>query len=160
MKKRTTRLLALFLALLLMVSGCTLPVKLTNGRNPFRSETPSATAPSGSQNESQPPSADAQKTRDQFSKLCKELFEDEVTADMITLHYSLAYPENYGITDYDVALPVLSLEEEDDVTSEEDDLFDRLDAIDRNDLTEDQKLTYDVLMDYLETALEGSDYYY
>ena len=59
-----------------------------------------------------------------------------------------------------MALPVLSLEEEDDVTSEEDDLFDRLDAIDRNDLTEDQKLTYDVLMDYLETALEGSDYYY
>ena len=160
MKKRTTRLLALFLALLLMVSGCTLPVKLTNGRNPFRSETPSATAPSGGPNESQPPSADAQKTRDQFSKLCKELFEDEVTSDMITLHYSLAYPENYGITDYDVALPVLSLEEEDDVTSEEDDLFDRLDAIDRNDLTEDQKLTYDVLMDYLETALEGSDYYY
>ena len=53
---------------------------------------------------------------------------------MITLHYSLAYPENYGITDYDVALPVLSLEEEDDVTSEEDDLFERLDAIDRNDL--------------------------
>ena len=85
MKKRTTRLLALFLALLLMVSGCTPPVKLTNGRNPFRSETPSATAPSGSQNESQPPSADAQKTQDQFSKLCKELFEDEVTPDMITL---------------------------------------------------------------------------
>ena len=49
MKKRTTRLLALFLALLLMVSGCTLPVKLTNGRNPFRLETPSATTPSGSQ---------------------------------------------------------------------------------------------------------------
>lgn len=158
MKKRTTRLLALFLALILMISGCTLPFSFPN--DTARSDESAGTDSSGSQTENRPQSADAQKTQDQFSKLCKELFEEEVTSDTITLHYSLAYPENYGITSYDVALPVLSLEEEADVTDEEDDLFDRLDAIDRNDLTDDQKLTYDVLTDYLETALEGSDYFY
>ena len=76
MKKRTTRLLALFLALILMISGCTLPFSFPN--DTARSDESAGTDSSGSQTENRPQSADAQKTQDQFSKLCKELFEEEV----------------------------------------------------------------------------------
>ena len=40
-----------------------------------------------------------------FDSYMDELFTDEMTeTDTVSLHYTLAYPENYGIADYEVTL--------------------------------------------------------
>lgn len=41
-----------------------------------------------------------------FRQFCQELFIREMTANTIDLHYSLAHPERFGITEHSVTLPV------------------------------------------------------
>jgi len=41
-----------------------------------------------------------------FRQFCQELFIREMTANAIDLHYSLAHPERFGITEHAVTLPV------------------------------------------------------
>lgn len=40
-----------------------------------------------------------------FEKQADEIFRAEVTANTLTLHYTLAHPENFGITEYEAVLP-------------------------------------------------------
>ena len=59
---------------------------------------------------SQPDSQAAQKAQADFEALCQTLFEDQVSQSYLTLHYSLADPERYGITDYPKTFGAFSLE--------------------------------------------------
>ncbi len=43
-----------------------------------------------------------------FHKLSARLFHDEMLASTLNMHYTLAYPEDYGIQEYDSVLPCYS----------------------------------------------------
>ncbi|MCI8466346.1 MAG: DUF885 domain-containing protein [Lachnospiraceae bacterium] len=133
MKQRVTRLLALLMAVMLFVCGCG-----------STSQTPQA--------------ADAEHQR--FTEFSENLFCSELLANTINLHYTLAYPENHGIAEYEVALPTISATTEEEDFAEVQKVLDDLKAIDYKLLPTDDKLTYDVLKEYLETALEGKGFYY
>lgn len=45
------------------------------------------------------------KDQKRFDAFSKEMFEKEMTADTLNMHYTVAAPENYGISEY---TPVLS----------------------------------------------------
>ena len=45
-----------------------------------------------------------------FDACMDEMFKELVVQNTINLHYTLAYPENYGITDYPVTLGDVSVE--------------------------------------------------
>lgn len=134
MKKRSTRLLALLLAAVLSV--CTLSCG-------------TGQAPQAAKDE-----------HERFTEFSEELFRSELLGNTINLHYTLAYPEERGIDKYDIVLPTVSADSEKENYADTRDVLAQLKDIDYKLLPEDDRLTYDVLEEYLETALEGEDFYY
>lgn len=48
----------------------------------------------------------SKKDEREFTRLTEQLFLSEMPANTLSMHYSLAFPENYGITDYTASLPL------------------------------------------------------
>lgn len=96
-------------------------------------------------------------TGERFDAYVDELFREDIAENTINLHYTLAYPENYGITDYEVSLGNFSLEDMEAGYDELEEVRQELLTYQVSELTESQKLTYDVLMDYVETELMAKD---
>ncbi len=90
----------------------------------------------------------AVQTQEEFDALTKEVFLDNVQSDSITLNYTLANPETYGITDYKPTLGDFSLEEMKENLAKCENYSARLKDINYKKLTDDQKLTYDIMKDY------------
>ncbi|MGN0160147.1 MAG: DUF885 domain-containing protein [Lachnospiraceae bacterium] len=93
-----------------------------------------------------------------FSNFLNELFVEEVTCDSITLNYTLAHPENYGITEHEIGYGSTDLKELDD-TSELVEDINKLKSFNREKLSSEEQLDYDILLDYMTTCLEYSDLY-
>lgn len=94
-----------------------------------------------------------------FDAYTEQLFRDEISENTINLHYTLAYPENYGITEYTPDLGNFTLEELEQYTDELLTLQEDLHSFDYSALSSEQQFTYDILDDYLETELSASDLY-
>lgn len=92
-----------------------------------------------------------------FDNYTQELFQEDVVQNTINLHYTLANPENYGITHYEVTLGSCSLADMEEGYAELEDMKKNLEGFRRSGLTKDQQLTYDILLDYVQTELSVKD---
>ena len=104
-------------------------------------------------------SSSAKKEQEKFDTYLQESFEESVTDDTVTLHYSIAHPENYGITPPEVTLGEVDFSEEtlaEEVAEIEEEMKE-LEAFDYELLTDDQQLTYDIVKDLLKTNLLSYD---
>ncbi len=99
-------------------------------------------------------------TQNLFDNYLYELFVKEVKSDSISLNYSLAAPENYGITDSDTTLGEYSVSHMNQNLSVSENYLSRLLTFDYKSLTSEQKLTYDILKDYLVQDLNLGNYTY
>lgn len=99
-------------------------------------------------------------TVEDFDTYTEELFREDIVQNTINLHYTLAYPENYGITDYEVTLGTYSAERIRESYDELEEMKTELSAYDRESLSPEQQLTYDILLDYVETELSVKDLIY
>lgn len=97
---------------------------------------------------------------ERFKEYTDAMFREDIVENTINLHYTLAYPENYGITDYEVTLGDFSLDELDDAEEELKEMEKELADFDREKLTKEQQMAYDLLVDYVETELEVIDLTY
>ncbi len=159
MRQRKTIFLQYLLSLLLVIcltAGCVAPAR------------PQASAPlakeSAAQENTQSYEQYEKKTIDaqaSFDQLTNDLFLDEVDNSLITLHYTLANPAAYGITDYDKTLGTVSLEDSKQALNDAKSLKVQLNEIDSRLLREDQLLTYNILSSYLNSMLdsEGLEHY-
>lgn len=95
---------------------------------------------------------------DSFDSFINDLFTSEVVGNSITLNYTLAHPENFGITSVEPSFGSTDLEHLDD-DSQTIEAINALKSFDYNKLDDDQRLTYDILLDNLETTLEYSELY-
>ena len=95
--------------------------------------------------------------QEEFDTYLDELFLSEVALNTVNLHYTLAYPENYGITDYEVTLGDFSMESFEDGNKGLAVLERELRGFDKAQLTTEQQVTYDILMDYVRTEKSVSD---
>ena len=102
---------------------------------------------------------DVQKAFDEFTW---RMFEENVTADTITLHYTLADPEGYGIEAPEVTLGEVDFSEEtlQEEQQEIKELLKELESFDYKKLTKEQQLTYDILKQDLELSLDFYDFVY
>ncbi len=107
-------------------------------------------------------SASAKKEQEKFDTYMQESFEESVTTDTVTLHYTLAHPENYGITPPEVTLGEFDVSEEtmaeeiEEIKTE----IKELEDFDYKLLTDEQQLTYDIAYDVLKTNLMSYDHPY
>lgn len=98
-------------------------------------------------------------TRD-FSEFTDTLFQNELTANALNLHYTLAHPENYGIYHYEAVLPRYHADEHNQSAAELENYLSILSGIDASKLSEDDRYTYALLSRSLATSLEGSRFPY
>lgn len=102
-------------------------------------------------------SKSAAQTQEEFDALTKEVFLDNVQSDSITLNYTLASPEKYGITNYKPTLGDFSLDAMKENLAKCENYSARLKEINYKNLTDDQKLTYDVMKDYYKVDDNAED---
>ena len=92
-------------------------------------------------------SEDALKEQQEFEQYQDDYFKDVVTDDTLTYNYTIKDGADYGLEEPEVTLgdPGMTAEEIGQDKEEFEGWVKKLDAIDRSCLTEDQKLTYDLL---------------
>lgn len=96
-----------------------------------------------------------------FERYAKNLFVSELAGNSLNLHYTLAYPENYDITEKTI-LPIYTGTS--GTKQDDEELFSSLETltdISRDNLDDDDAYTYDLLYRHLKLQLTGSsfDYY-
>lgn len=93
----------------------------------------------------------------EFDLYLEEVFLEEVVQNTIDLHYTLAKPENYGITEYDVTLGEFSLADMQQALEEMKEFKKELEEFDREELSREQKLTYEILLNNIDVELAAKD---
>ena len=87
-----------------------------------------------------------------FDRFASELFAKEISQDTISLHYSLSSPENYGISDYPITLGTMEGGNEEELL----DTYSSLLLYNKEDLSMQEQLTYDVLKRHLDLLLSDN----
>lgn len=109
-----------------------------------------------------PDSPQAQKARMDFDTLCGKLFHDQLSENYLTLHYTLADPAAYGITDCGLDFGDFSLELLKEAGERQKEDKAALDKIPVELLTQQQQLTYKILEATYEAeeTFDGLELYY
>ncbi|HHT97780.1 MAG TPA: DUF885 domain-containing protein [Clostridiales bacterium] len=98
------------------------------------------------------------KQQEEFSKFITSFFIKEVQSDTLSLNYSLAYPEKYGIVIEDVSLGSYSVESMSHSIIASENYIKKLNSFNYKLLNDEQKLTYDILKGYLDLDLSYNDF--
>lgn len=108
----------------------------------------------------EPSPAASQEANERFDEIADAIFKYDVTVDSLSLNYTLAHPENYGVTPPAPTLGIFTEEAIEESFEYYEDQLEALEEIYFQDLSHDRQLTYDVLHDSLEADLEGEDFIY
>lgn len=94
-----------------------------------------------------------------FQAFSRELFQKEVSGSMLNLHYSLAYPERFGISRPSPTLGTLSLPSGSSPAENTfyDEVLDQLRSFQPSELSEDAQITRDMLLLYYSTEQDAQD---
>ncbi|MDR0223145.1 MAG: DUF885 domain-containing protein [Oscillospiraceae bacterium] len=93
---------------------------------------------------------------EEFDEFLKRQFIDYVTADAITFHYTLRYPENFGVERAELTFGGFGAEYFAELAEKTKKTYDELYGFDYNALNGEQRLIYDIYAYILETQ---SDYF-
>ena len=94
-----------------------------------------------------------------FQEYTDALFRESISSDALSLNYSLAHPENYGISKTAGGFPPLSVSETAQASSEYENALAKLESFDRTSLSESEKILYDNLKYTLEMNQKGEDFF-
>ncbi len=96
-----------------------------------------------------------------FERFTHTLFLDELSSDSLTLHYTLSEPERFGIADTPSSFHLYSKDTSDATAASLENTRQALSAFSREELSDSNRLTYDILSYQLEkqTALLDFPYY-
>lgn len=103
--------------------------------------------------------ADAYRTAGEFQSLTQTMFQKEITASTLTLHYTLENPVDYGIADYPVtfgATEEISLVPSASPSAQQ--YLQMLSEISYSDLSLQNQITYDVLLLGLENEKKAETF--
>lgn len=95
-----------------------------------------------------------------FNSFIHQLFVDAVQTDTLSLNYSLARPEAYGITPRETTLGEYSIAVMKNGLFKTENYLDRLQSFDYELLNDEQQLTYDILQGYLEQDIAFGNFLY
>lgn len=94
-----------------------------------------------------------------FDAFCNELFCSEVSSNTINLHFTLSEPETYNITNPPITLGEISRTAADETNATIENTLASLEQFQYETLSTTEQLTYDILSDYLNHQLSGTEYY-
>ncbi len=120
--------------------------------------TQSAKTPESKAESTHPSEPSALSSQEQFEQLIQDLFYDSVNSSGLTMHSMLSDPKAYGITDFPDTLGNYSLQEIKNNYAELDKEYEELLSIDRDTLSSELQIDYDILKEYMETEKEGEPF--
>ncbi|MCD8365333.1 MAG: DUF885 domain-containing protein [Clostridiales bacterium] len=97
---------------------------------------------------------------ERFITYIDALFCEEVSASALSLHYTLKYPENYGITSYNTDLGTYTAQNIEISAALAENIRIAVSEFDANSLSTENRLTRDVLLDSLESAITAASFPY
>lgn len=99
-------------------------------------------------------------TQDQrFEAFSKQMFQSELCGSTLNLHYTLANPSSYDIGDYPITLGTMDEQAHLASSAQVENYLNALNRFSRDELAAPNRLTYDILIDYLKTSQEGDAFY-
>ncbi|MCH5344120.1 MAG: DUF885 domain-containing protein [Acetatifactor sp.] len=101
-----------------------------------------------------------QRDEKRFTQISSQLFTDEISGNTLNMHYTLAYPANFGIYDYKATLPTYSAESRHASQAATEELLHTLGELKPQKLSPSNRYTYILLMRSLKSSLELSNYTY
>ena len=104
------------------------------------------------------PQTEQEKIQSAFDDFTNSVFLDTVTSNTINLHFTLAYPEKYGLTDTMVTLGDYGKDFFMEEYARTETMLNDLLKFNYELLTPTQQLTYDILEDALNSELAGNNY--
>ncbi len=96
----------------------------------------------------------------QFHTANKQLFQEEMLSNTLNMHYTLAYPREYGIPEYEAILPAYNRESRSANQMELTEQLNFYQNLDATKLSAEDTYTLSLLCSYLENTLELSKYPY
>ncbi len=95
-----------------------------------------------------------------FDKLTETIFLSELSGDTLSLHYTLAHPENFGIEHYEPTLPCYSGTESEKADAALDYYISELAKIDSDNLDENRQYVYNLLSRFFNHLEIGKQFEY
>ncbi len=105
-------------------------------------------------------SEDNKKIQEEFDQFLFDTYIDSMSSSLVSAHFDLEHPEDYGITEYDSIWGDDFLESYEKALEEDKELYNELTAFNYDALTKDQQLTYDTLEKFLENCFDLDEFYY
>ena len=161
---RLSRISTLFLILLVVFptvfsDGCAFSrhapdqsARISSGYEPEQTDSVSSESTDNDNQRADSSSANA------FDEFLLQLFRSEITQNTINLHFSLSSPASYGITDIPISLGGISGQAAEQNRAALENTVAALKRFDTEKLSKTQKLTYDILSDYLSMEQKGTDF--
>ena len=101
-----------------------------------------------------------QKSKLSFREMTNHLFLKDITADTLSLHYTIAYPAHYSIDSYPLTLPKYDESILNQSKSKIENILAALSGIDTSVLSTEESYCYDLLQDYFFMQQKGFSYSY
>lgn len=95
-----------------------------------------------------------------FDKLTETIFQTELSGNTLSLHYTLAHPENFGIEHYEPTLPCYSVAERKKADATLDYYITELNKIDSDNLDENRRFVYNLLSRFFTHLEDGKQFTY
>ena len=148
------RLLVLLLAVSFSLeTACTFPGSTRTNQ--------SSQSNQNNENQSQQKENDSKNAIQQaFSNYLEQVFQSEITSSTLNMHYTLAHPENYGITQYPITYGEVTSEQTMEASAILENWKYNLGNFEKDDLMIPQQMTYDIMMDFIEEEESAAKYNY
>lgn len=95
-----------------------------------------------------------------YTNISSQIFQDEMLSSTLNMHYTLAYPENFGIHDYKAALPCYNAMDYLHSQASTENILVSLKKLDPAKLPEEDIYSYTLLTRSLDNSLHMSSYAY
>lgn len=146
-KQRRKLWLAILLSAVVFSSGC---IGKDNNFSPGYEE--------GEQSENAAENSKKQEVQQAFSDYLNRVFQSEITSSTLNMHYTLAHPENYGITEYPITYGTISQGTGVEAAAILENWKSQLQTYHKEDLTVSQQMTYDIIMDYINKEISAGKF--
>lgn len=93
-----------------------------------------------------------------FSNYLNQIFQSEITSSTLNMHYTVAHPENYGITEYPITYGSISSGESIETSAILENWKYNLNNFEKEELSTPQQMTYDIMMDFIQEEEPAAKY--
>lgn len=95
-----------------------------------------------------------------FHDFTEDLFRSELSDNTLSLHYTVANPEKFGLKNIEAQLPVYTSENQEKQQQLLEEYLSFLQKTDSKRLNKNDKYTYDLLLSYFENEYSAKNYFY